>query len=202
MRWVVVLLGVITMISGAQASDTLSKAEIATLLKGDPVVRVTRDEKSKSVTSGRAFAAVDIPAPPSAVFAALTDCSRAKRYVKSLVSCRALKRDPAGLWEVRETMVRVSIALPDFRAVARLDFIPGQQIRFKQTEGSFDYAEGQWDLVPFGENRNTRVFYKVRAGTSIPVPDFVLQNVIESDVPETLRGLRREVLRAALAPRR
>lgn len=202
MRWFAVLAAGLALLSSAFASDRLSKAEIAVLLKGDPVVRVTRDEQSKSLTSGRAFAAIDIPAPPAAVFAALTDCARAKRYVKSLASCRALKRDPAGLWEVRETLVRVSVALPEFRAVARLDLIPSKQIRFKQTEGSFDYAEGQWDLAPFAENQKTRVFYHVRAGTSIPVPEFVLQNVIESDLPETLKGLRREVLSAALAPRR
>ncbi len=186
----------------AAASETLTKSELATLSKGEPVVRVLRDANSKSVASGRAFAAIDIPAPPEAVFAALTDCARAQRYVKNLVSCKSVKRDPGGAWELRETQIHLSIALPDFKAVARMDYVRPKQIRFKQVEGSFDYAEGQWDLVAFREGRTTRAFYRARVGTSIPVPEFVIQSVIETDLPGTLKGLRNEVLRTALAPRR
>lgn len=201
LRVLSVVAGVLLM-SAAYASDSLTPAEIAKVSKGEPVVRVLRDENSKSFASGRAFAAIDIPTPPEAVFAALTNCDRAKRYVKNLKTCRTVKRDPNGAWEVRETTIHVSVALPDFRAVARLDFVRPTQVKFKQTEGSFDYAEGQWDLVPFREGRTTRVFYRVRAGTSVPVPEFVIQSLIENDLPQTLKGLRNEVLRGALAPRR
>lgn len=183
-------------------AETLTQAELTALSRGEAVVRVTRDTQSKSVSSGQGFAAIDIPAPPEAVFAAMTDCARAKRYVKNLVSCKVLQRDPKGAWEVRETMVRLSIALPDFRAVARLDYVPPKQIRFRQTEGSFDYAQGQWDLMPFREGRTTRVFYRVRAGTSIPIPEFVIQGLIETDLPETLKALRAEVLRVVAPVKR
>ena len=184
------------------ATEALTQAELNALLRGEAVVRVSRDAQSKSVSSGQGFAAIDIPAPPEAVFAAMTDCARAKRYVKNLVSCKVLQRDPKGAWEVRETMVRLSVALPDFRAVARLDYDRPKQIRFRQTEGSFDYAQGQWDLMAYREGRTTRVFYRVRAGTSIPIPEFLLQNLIETDLPETLKALRAEVLRVAAPVKR
>jgi ribosome-associated toxin RatA of RatAB toxin-antitoxin module len=177
------------------AADELSRADVALLQKGEPVVRVMRDAQSKSLASGRAFAAIDVPVPPDAVFAALTDCARAKTYVKNLVSCRVVKRDPKGAWEIRETMLRVSIALPDFRAVARVDYVRPKQVRFQQTEGSFDYAQGQWDLMPFRDGRATRLFYRVRAGTSVPIPEYVIQSVIESDLPSTLKALRAEAVR-------
>jgi hypothetical protein len=156
MRFLLFVIVCFALSTAAPAADVLTKADVAVLLKGEPVTRVMRDEMSKSITSGRAFAAIDIPTPPDAVYAALTDCARARRYVKSLASCKALKRDPAGTWEIRETLVRVSIALPEFRAVARLDYVRPKQIRFRQTEGSFDYAEGQWDLLPFRDGRATR----------------------------------------------
>lgn len=188
--------------SAAWAVAPLTPAEVAALLKGETVVRVTADPSSKSIASGNAFAAIDIPAPPAAVFAVLTDCARAKRIVKNMVSCKVLQRDPGGAWEVRETMVRLSVALPDFRAVARLDFVRPTQLRFKQTEGNFDYAQGQWDLMGFREGRSTRAFYRIRAGTSVPIPEFVIQGMIQNDLPETLKALRAEVLRGlATAPR-
>jgi ribosome-associated toxin RatA of RatAB toxin-antitoxin module len=93
--------------------------------------------------------------------------------------------------------MRISVAMPDFRAVARVEFSRPQQIRFKQIEGNFDYAEGQWDLMPFREGRTTRVFYRVRAGTSMPIPEFVIQSMIETEVPETLKALRAEAVRGA-----
>jgi ribosome-associated toxin RatA of RatAB toxin-antitoxin module len=182
-------------------ADTLTKGEMDTLLKGEPVVRVTRDAQSKSFASGRAFAAIDIPVPPAMVFAALTDCERAKKFVKNLVSCKITSRDPNGLWEVRETQMRLSVALTDFRSVARMEYTRPTQIRFKQIEGTLDYAEGKWDLAPMRDGKATRVFYQVRAGTSIPVPEFVIQDLIKTDLPDTLKALRKEVLRGALAPR-
>jgi ribosome-associated toxin RatA of RatAB toxin-antitoxin module len=181
------------------AADTLTSADVTLLLRGEPVVRVTRDAKSQSFASGRAFAAIDVPTPAEAVFAALTDCTRAKTFVKNLVTCRSVKRDPNGAWEVRETIMRISVALPDFRAVARLDYVRPKQIRFRQTEGNFDYAEGQWDLMPFREGKATRLFYRVRAGTSMPIPEFVIQNMIQSELPETLKALRAEAVRGAAA---
>lgn len=197
MRGVSAFLFAILLTGSALAADTLTKEDLAKLSKGEPIVKVTRDAKSKSLASGRAFAAIDIPAPPEAVFAALTDCARVKVYVKNLVSCRVVQRDPKGAWEVRETVMRISVAMPDFRAVARVEFSRPQQIRFKQIEGNFDYAEGQWDLMPFREGRMTRVFYRVRAGTSMPIPEFVIQSMIETEVPETLKALRAETVRGA-----
>jgi ribosome-associated toxin RatA of RatAB toxin-antitoxin module len=186
----------------ARAAETLTRAEMAALSKGEPVVRVMRDAQSKSVASGQAFSAIDIPTPPEAVFAALTDCARVTRYVKNLVSCKILKHDPMGAWDIRETIMSLSMALPNFRAVARLDYVRPKQIKFQQTEGNFDYAQGQWDLAPFREGKATRVFYRVRAGTSFPVPEFVIQNLIESDLPETLKALRAEAVRGHSAAKR
>lgn len=199
MRYAVIAMVWMMCAVNAMAADTLTSADLAKLSKGEPVVRVTRDAASKSFASGSAFAVIDVPTPPEAVFAALTDCARLKVILKNLVSCRSLKRDPGGKWEIRETIMRVSVALPDFRAVARMDYTPPRQVRFKQTEGNFDYAEGQWDLVPFREGRTTRLFYRVRAGTSMPVPEFVIQNVIETELPETLKGIRAEAVRGYAA---
>jgi hypothetical protein len=199
MRYAAAAIVWILFATDAMAAETLTSNDLAKLLKGEPVVRVTRDAASKSFASGSAFAVIDVPTPPEAVFVAMTDCARLKVILKNLVSCRSLKRDPAGAWEIRETIMRVSVALPDFRAVARLDYTPPRQVRFKQTEGNFDYAEGQWDLVPFREGRTTRLFYRVRAGTSMPVPEFVIQNAIETELPATLKGIRAEAIKVHAA---
>jgi ribosome-associated toxin RatA of RatAB toxin-antitoxin module len=195
--FVPLFLAVCAVVSAANGyADTLTAAEQAVLARGEPVVRFVRDPGSAtSWASGRAFAAIDIPAPPEAVFRTLSDCRRLLRVASNLISCRALRRDPKGAWEDRETVVSVSQFLPNFRAVARVDYFPYRTIRFKQTEGNFDFLEGQWDLSPFRSGRATRAFYRVRAGTSVPVPEMVIQSLIETEVPATLKALRDEVLR-------
>jgi ribosome-associated toxin RatA of RatAB toxin-antitoxin module len=183
----------------AFAADALTPAEQALLAKGEPAIRVTRDAKSTSFASGSALSAIDIPAAPDHVFAALTDCARMSRVVKNVVSCKVLKRDPAGLWENREIVVSLSDLLPNFRTVSRNEFQRPTRIVFRQIEGNFDYLEGRWDLIGFDNGRKTRVFYRVRAGTSIPIPDFVIQGMIENDLPATLKALRAEAMRGAAA---
>jgi ribosome-associated toxin RatA of RatAB toxin-antitoxin module len=183
----------------ASAADALTPAEQALLAKGEPVMRVTRDVKSTSFASGSAFSAIDIAATPDHVFGALTDCARVTRIVKNVVSCKVLKRDPAGLWETREMIVSLSDLLPNFRTVARNEFQRPTRIVFKQVEGNFDYLEGRWDMSAFDNGRKTRVFYRVRAGTSVPIPDFVIQGMIENDLPATLKALRVEAMRGAAA---
>jgi ribosome-associated toxin RatA of RatAB toxin-antitoxin module len=185
-------------LSSALAADALTPAERARLAKGEPVVRVTRDAQSTSFASGSAYSVIDIATSPENVFAALTDCTRVLRVLKNIMSCKVLKRDPAGLWEVRETIVSVSDLLPNFRAVARTDYQRPARISFKQVEGNFDYLEGRWDLMAFDNGQKTRAFYRVRAGTSVPIPDFVIQGMIENDLPETLKSLRAEALRGAV----
>ncbi|HAH10460.1 MAG TPA: hypothetical protein DCL48_10200 [Alphaproteobacteria bacterium] len=187
--------------SGLAATAQLSQADLAALAKGEPFVRVTRVAPPSVLgAAGKTLAGIDIKAPPEAVFAVLRDCKRIMRVIKSMTSCTVRKSDPKGLWEERVTSSAPSAVLPTFKSVSRFDFAPFRQIKFRQLEGTMDYAFGQWDLVPASDRKTTRLYYQVSIGTSIPIPESLISTLISNDLPRTLKAFREEVLRGVPRP--
>jgi ribosome-associated toxin RatA of RatAB toxin-antitoxin module len=176
--------------SARQDAKTVSAGDEAILKRGDVVVHSMRDPLG---ASGRVEAIIDIPAPPTDVWATMLDCARAPKFVESLESCRVLQRDPKGGWEVREHVVSFGWMLPSFRSVFRADYVLNQSIKFRQLEGDFDVLEGEWRLTPSRSGKGTRLFYQARVGTDLPIPDSLIRDIIEADAPKTLVALRNEV---------
>jgi ribosome-associated toxin RatA of RatAB toxin-antitoxin module len=172
----------------------LGEAESAGIARGETYVHVARDPKGGA---GVVEAAIDIAVTPMALWTVMLDCARAPKFVESLKSCRVLERDADGAWDVREHVVDVSMMLPNFRSVFRSDYVQNQTIRFRQTEGTLDVVEGAWWLTPIKDGAGTRLFYRARVATSLPVPDSVLRAIMEDDAPRTLQALKAEAERAA-----
>jgi uncharacterized protein YndB with AHSA1/START domain len=144
---------------------------------------------------GRASASMDVRAPPSAVWAILSDCAQARRFMRDLVSCRVLESGEG--WDIREHRARGCAVCPVMRNVSRITLEPNRRLAFNRVEGDWTRSEGEWRLTPIDGGRGTHVEYQIDAAFRGPLPAGVSQSFLVSGVRSTLANLRRVVERAA-----
>lgn len=185
------LLLVILAASSPAAAFELAPHDEAALARGRPYVEV---RPGPDGASGVIRAAIDIDAPPEVVFRVITDCDLAPKMVDSLKSCRILQRDPAGRWDVREDISKMTF-LPSVRNVFRSDFDPPRRVVFQRVGGDLKVFEGEWQVEP--RPGGVRVFYESRVGTPFRVPGPLARLGLRMEVPRALLALRREALALA-----
>ena len=178
--------------SPLRAAPALSEEDLALLAAGGAVVHVGEDASGEA--DAAIEAAIDIAAPPSRVFAVMTDCARAPRYVEGLISCRVLQRSADGLSDIREHHSRYLAFLPDMISIFRSTYIPNHEIRFERVGGDLKFLKGVWTLEAKNGGRATRVGYEVRVSASVSAPGFLIRAALEETMPNILGALRREVL--------
>jgi carbon monoxide dehydrogenase subunit G len=137
-------------------------------------------------------ASIDIAAPRAKVWAIMTDCARATRFVPGLKSCRVLERDPAGRWDIREHKVSWMWFLPDVTSVFRSDYDPPRRLRFHRISGTLKRSDGEWRLAAIDNGRATRVSYDATVSADVPAPRFLVEAALKRDIAKVLRGLRHE----------
>lgn len=140
---------------------------------------------------GRASASMDVRAPPPAVWATLSDCAQARRFMRDLVSCRVLDRGEG--WDIREHRVRACPVCPVMRNVSRITLEPNRRLAFNRVEGDWTRSEGEWRLTPIDDGRGTHVEYQIDAALGGPLPAGITQSFLVSGVRSTLANLRRVV---------
>lgn len=163
------------------------------LKAGDVLVDVEPDATGEA--DGHIAAAIDIEAAPSAVFAVMTDCARALKFVDNLTVCKVLERARDGSFDVREHHSRWLSILPEMVSVFRSDYVPNREIRFSRISGDLKFLQGTWTLQPMSDGKVTRLLYDVRVGLDMPLPAFMIRGALESDVPRLLKSLRAEVMK-------
>jgi uncharacterized protein YndB with AHSA1/START domain len=146
---------------------------------------------------GRASASMDVQAPPSAVWAILSDCGQARRFMRDLISCRVLDRGHG--WDIREHRVRGWALRPVMRNVSRITLEPNRRLAFHRIEGDWTRSEGEWRLTPIDGGRGTHVEYQIEAAFRGPIPAGLSQSRLVASVRNTLANLRREAERAVPA---
>ena len=158
-------------------------------------VRVENDTKTDA-THIRAH--IDIAAPSAVVWAVITDCARAPQIIPSLESCRIIKRDLAGKWDVREHIISWAILLPRIRTVVRNSYDAGHRLAFKLVEGDMRISEGEWRLDPIA--RGTRLSYNALMAPTFPVPKSLIEQALNQDFPNLLRVIQTASLADAKKP--
>jgi len=144
---------------------------------------------------GRANASMDVRAPPAAVWAILSDCAQARRFMRDLISCRVL--DSGEGWDIREHRVRGWPLWPAMRNVSRVTLEPNRRLSFRRIEGDWVRSEGEWRLTPIDGGQGTHVEYQIDAALPGPLPASLTQGSLVARVRNTLASLRREAERAA-----
>ena len=150
-------------------------------------------------TDGAALirAAVDIPAPPSTVWAVMTDCRLLGRMIADLESCTVLDGDQRQGWDIRDQFSRGNMFLPDIHNVVRSEYTPYSLIRFQKAGGNLKIESGEWRLELLDSGAATRVIYINRVKADILVPAVFVRANLRGSTPKVLMALRRESLAAA-----
>lgn len=156
-----------------------------------------------SDTDGAALirAAVDIEAPPATVWAVMTDCKLAGRFIADLASCTVLKGDQRQGWDVRDQFSKGNMFLPDIHNVVRSEYLPYSSIRFKRAGGDLQIEDGEWRLEALDGGAHTRVIYINRVKANILLPAMVVRAGLRGSTPKVLMNLKRESQAAAAASR-
>jgi len=133
-------------------------------------------------------ASMDVAASPEAVFAVLSDCDGAPRFMRRLISCRVLESGEG--WDVREHRVRGWLLQPVLRNVARVELEPYRRLAFHRLAGDWTRSDGEWVLRPIDGGRGTHVDYRVAADFAGPLPHSATQALLVRDVRAMLLSLR------------
>ena len=173
------------------ASAEISPADEARLVRGEVVARIVREPGP----GGRLTAAIDIPAPPEAVWAVMLDCDSAPDYVPGLESCRVLQRAADGGSDLREHRIRWLAFLPRLTLRFRSDYVAEREIHVTRTSGDLAEMEGTWRLEPRENGRSTRLHYDFRLVPNTFIPSGWVRAGLLRDTPRVLEAVRTEVVR-------
>jgi hypothetical protein len=155
---------------------------------GDPVVQVETD---KAANAAHIRASIDIAAAPLVVWNVLTDCARMPQIFPNLESCRIVEKDPAGQWDVRENVIDWAVLMPKLRTVVRNTFDVGRRLMFKRIGGDMRISEGEWKLEPMANACATRLSYNALVAPDFPVPQFMVEQAVNNDMPNLLRAIEK-----------
>jgi len=176
-------------VGGAMAWSPDAQAQRA-LTAGQPWSDVSPSTDGAAVI----HAAIDIAAPPKAVWAVMTDCKMAARLVVTVTLCKILQGDEHAGWDVREQVTRSNLFVPAIRNVFRSDYQPYTLIRFHRLSGDLRIEEGEWRLQAIDGGAGTQVIYVNRVAANISVPAFLVRAGMKGDTSKVLLNLRRESL--------
>ncbi len=164
--------------------------EAAILARGGAWADVVPDGRGAAVIR----AVVDIPRPARLVWRVMTDCAYAARLVSTVTSCRVLKADPAGAWDVREQVTRGGLFFPPIHNIFRSDYTPFSEIRFRKVGGDLAVEEGVWRLEPLAGGAGVRVTYVNHVGAKLIAPAFLVRLGMKQSTPRVMMNLKRVCL--------
>lgn len=170
------------LIAAAALTLPLTGAERAQVLAGG--VLVSADKDSRTIR-----AAIRVDAPPEHVFAILTSCDEALRYVPRLESCRIVETAADGSYQLVEHVVKPRWYLPRIRFVFRADYTAPRAVHVSNVSGDLREHEAHWTLESLDGGRATLVEYQVWIVPRYPVPEWLVIGTLKRDLPAMLRAL-------------
>jgi ribosome-associated toxin RatA of RatAB toxin-antitoxin module len=151
-----------------------------------PELTVREDQGVYSVT-----ARFDVPQPPPAAFAVLTDYERIPRFMPGLETSVVLERRADRVLIKQEAVSRLMLFSKRVHLV--LEIVEEHDtLRFRDRSGqSFVRYEGQWRICK--DAGGTSIWYELTAQPAFSVPDFVLKRLLKRDSAQMIDSLRREI---------
>lgn len=185
--------GLIGWALAGQALAHLSADEEARLARGEVVTQIIEER----CPGGRLRAAIDISAPPAAVWRVMLDCARGPAYVPGLEACTVLETTGDGRADIREHRVRWIALLPTLTVRFRSDYVIEREIRVERVGGDLAAMHGTWRLEPRDGGDATRLHYDFRIVPRTPLPAGLVRAGLRRDAPRVLAAVRAEVARSA-----
>src|SRR5262245_5434716 len=192
-RWtaVALFLGLAWRLRAAAADFALSEAETKRVEARGVVIRANLDSGQRR---GTVRAAMLIDAPPDVVFAQMTSCEDALKYVPHLEVCRVRDEAPDRSWQLVEHQVDFGWYAPRIQYVFRADLVAGRSIVFRQDHGDFKANEGIWEFEPAAAGEHgERTLLRYRAYIDPPgyVPNWLARSTFRRELPQMLTDLRK-----------
>lgn len=176
------------LISASLLAAPLTGPERARVLAGEVLVATDAGSPGAAGSQG-ARAAIRIAAAPQRVFAIMTSCEEALRFVPRLESCRVVETAADGSYQLIEHVVNPRWYLPRIRFVFRADYTPPREVRISNVSGGLREHEGRWTLESLDHGAATLVAYRVRVVPRYPVPEWLILATLKRDLPDMLRAL-------------
>jgi carbon monoxide dehydrogenase subunit G len=174
--------------TAAMALD-LDAAALEKLKAGEPVTAYTPDKSEKA--AGLIEAVIDVPASPDTVWKILTDCEINLKVFNGLKTCKIVSVAADGLSDTREHTISWSRLLPTLRSVFKSQYEAPKEIRFNRVEGDLKELKGMWRLEVLPGGGGTRLHYAASIAIGLPVPASLIRTALESDMPKTLKAIRK-----------
>jgi Polyketide cyclase / dehydrase and lipid transport len=133
--------------------------------------------------------AIDVAAPPQAIWKVLTACQIAPEYVPNVVSCRRLEVLDDGRAELFVQVVKPAFFIPAFEHVFRMDYTPYTRIDVHRESGPIALMEGSWWLLA-QDNGHTLLVYDLALDPGMPIPRFFVRATLKRDLPKVLEAVR------------
>lgn len=169
-----------------ETSVKLTEKDKRNLDKGQVVVGFAQKGASRYVL-GR----IVLDASPEQIWAVLANPYEFQNGIYSRMKDVQMLID-----EPRHSVMRCKIAIgvivPDIDAVVETDYLPMQKISFHRTAGSLKALDGGWKLSP-REGGKTEVSYWMTIDPGVPVPGWLVNEGVKSDLPKTLVALRKRL---------
>lgn len=167
---------------------TLTTADVKALTSGETIARAWHD-KARSDKAYSIFAAIDVNAPPQAVWAIMTDCAMNVKIVKNMKNCTVIERSKTGRWDIREQISGGGFMKPKVRSVFRSEYQPYSRITISRAGGDMKVQNGVWRLAPL-KGGKTRLTYHAHSRSPINVPASMLRGAAQKNMPKILMNLR------------
>jgi carbon monoxide dehydrogenase subunit G len=156
------------------------------LNKGQVVVGFTQKGASRYVL-GRIL----LDATPEQIWSVLANPYEFQNGIYSrMKDVQMLEDEPRH--SVMRCKISVGLVVPDVDAVVESDYTPMQRIAFHRKAGSLKALDGGWKLTP-RDNGKTEVSYWMSIDPGIPVPGWLVNEGVKSDLPKTLVALRKRL---------
>lgn len=172
--------------TAAAAQPNLDWLDRATLAAGQVHLETVRSDRP---LTSEIRLAVEIEAPPAAIWAVLKACEVAPEYVPNVQSCRRLEELDGGRAELFAQTIKPMFFLPSFEHVFRLDYTPFTHIGVNRVSGPIELLEGSWWLVP-QDNGRTLLVYELAIDPGMPIPRFLVRATLKRDLPHVLAAVR------------
>ena len=137
-------------------------------------------------------AAVDIAAPPKVVWTVMNDCRYIRRLIASAIDCHVVSGDARTGSDVRETVTKGALFIPDVHNVYRSDYQPYSLIRFRKVGGNLKTEVGEWRLLPLNGGTGTRVIYENLVDMDILAPRSLVRESMRASTAKVMLNLQRE----------
>lgn len=133
--------------------------------------------------------AIDVDAPPQAIWDVLTACQIAPEYVPNVQSCRKLEVLDNGRADLFVQVIKPAFFIPAFEHVFRLDYTPYTRIDVHRVSGPIAHMDGSWRLLPQPDG-HTLLVYDLALDPGFPIPRFFVRATLKRDLPKVLSAVR------------